>query len=869
MSPDSDSNKTVQASSSEEAPVPVAPHIPSEHLSTDDQQILSFVDASPNMVVAFDALSDPTYTADATPNDDLATFLSRPVKIHEVDWIQGAPYAGATVRPWHLFFNTAAIKKKIDNYAFLSCNLHLKIVVNASPFYYGAMLANYNPMPDITEFPTNSPSAASALVYKSQRPHVWVYPQNNQGGELVLPFFFPKNWMDITTPDDLLSIGSLTVSEVIPLLHANGLAGGTISVQIYAWAENVRLTGPTFSLAIQTGEMKKIRTSGKKSDKDEYTQGPISRVASTVSNMASLLTSVPVFAPFAKATQIGADAVHGIASLFGFSKVPVISDTMPMRNIPFGSFANTEIGTPIQKLSLDPKNELSLDPRTVGLSGGDEMSICYIACRESYVKYSTWAVSDPVNTILMQVGINPTITANPVVGVNQTSYNVVPMGLLAQNFRLWRGNIIVRLKAICTQYHKGRVRISWDPLYTPGFGDDNTTTSFSKIVDLTPDLDIEFEIDYLQSRHWLKTLALTNGSIPRVNGDILYPPGKTLDPNFYNGTFTVQVLNDLSGPTASSVSLMLFVKGSPSLEFCDPYMHATPEWSYFEVQSGDMVSCDSSMSRAPPSGSETDSYTVFAGEVVRSMRVLLHRTNTTSPITYAPFTGSAFSLYAWAAFNQSAYPDPVGFNPDGDYRAIGITSGLPEKYDYGMNTPFHLLVPCYAGMRGSMHWHFNPYTRNGITPANIEVCRDTRYGFFGPAGKVSTGFTNISPDPGYIAHFRSQLGQVHGESSVGLEIMNPRTTGAVSISIPFYANTRFYGTRVRNWNHGVAADDSAQKRIIVSAVTTGVSTGTDTSLKNFVVDRYFETGPDFNLFFFVGVPPIYVYGAIPAFSPTV
>jgi hypothetical protein len=816
------------------------------------------MDASPNVEVSFPALQDKTFFADETPLDDLAKFLSRPVKIFEVNWTEGVVYPGSYFSPWHLFFNTPAIKRKIDNYAFLSCNLHLKVVVNASPFYYGAMVMSYDPIPGFTLVP-QSPAAPRHMMERTQRPHVWIYPQNNQAGELILPFFWFRNWLDITTNVDLLAIGRMDVQEVVALRHANAVAGGTISIQVYAWAENVHLTGPTFSLAIQSGAMKKVKTGDKSSTNDEYT-GPISRVASFVSNVSSKLTSIPMFGPYARATQIGASAVAGIASMFGYTNVPVVADVMPMRNLPFGNFANSEIGAPVQKLTLDPKNELTLDPRTVGLSGGDELSICYLVCKESWVNSALWEVSDGTGIQLMQVPINPMMVHSIATGVNQTSYNTTPMGLVSQFFRYWRGNIVVRIKAVCTQYHKGRLRISWDPLYVPGVGDDNTTVAFNKIVDLSPELDMEIEIDFLQARHWLKTLPVIAPAIPRMKGGILIAAGKNTLPASNNGLLTVQVLNELSGPTTTPVELMLFVRGTPTLEFQTPTNHLGDiggfTASYFTVQSGQMSKCEEH-SAGSESSQETDSYAVYAGEVVRSMRVLLHRTSQASSCSFMN-TAGVLDYVGAMYVRHSPFPALGGFNPQGVWSAIGLNSGVRENYDYEVCSPLTMLAPCFAGWRGSMVWHYNANRWARTNFNSVTVSRTDADPFSSGGKNVPTfGFSNtVVNGPSAYASGRRILTTVNNELSpnLGAELFATRTQSGISVGVPFYANTRFHGTAPVLQNWGIADDDSANQ--LVSVEVLGCPVRDNDFANDYVLDRYYEAGTDFNLFFFMSVPEI-------------
>lgn len=112
----------------------------------DQHQVTQFTD-----IVApetHDIVSTPSLLAngDMINQGELADFLRRPVLIDESTWTVGTTYASLGISPWVEFFNNPVIKKKIDNYAFINCTLKIKIMINSSPFLYGALVASYEPL---------------------------------------------------------------------------------------------------------------------------------------------------------------------------------------------------------------------------------------------------------------------------------------------------------------------------------------------------------------------------------------------------------------------------------------------------------------------------------------------------------------------------------------------------------------------------------------------------------------------------------------------------------------------------------------------------------------------------------------------------
>jgi len=221
-------------------------------LDTVTEENIDFHDESTGMETGFYRQLDNNSTLDETPLD-LAKFLSRPVRIANFTWLEAD--AGGTIRtfsPWDLFFNDTRIKKKLDNFAFLQCDLKVKVMINASPFYYGAMLMHYQPLPNLT--PDTAPSDVNLRYFIpiSQRPHLWISPQHNEGGDMVLPYFNFRNWLRLQIRQDFLDMGTLRFVNYTLLDSANGVSGAGVTVSVYAWAENVRISGPTLGLSMHS-----------------------------------------------------------------------------------------------------------------------------------------------------------------------------------------------------------------------------------------------------------------------------------------------------------------------------------------------------------------------------------------------------------------------------------------------------------------------------------------------------------------------------------------------------------------------------------------------------------------------------------------
>lgn len=179
---------------------------------------------------------DPTRSLQDTDDATLDNFFSRPLKIHEQEWGTGTSLY-FNINPWRLYFENARVINRLTNYKLLKAKLHLKLVINGNGFHYGRAIASYLPYDVYDSLSTSRGLIAQDLVQESQRPHVYLDPTTSSGGEMVLPMFWYRNYLDI--PDnDWNELGALTVRSINDLKHANG-ASDQVTISIFAWAEDV------------------------------------------------------------------------------------------------------------------------------------------------------------------------------------------------------------------------------------------------------------------------------------------------------------------------------------------------------------------------------------------------------------------------------------------------------------------------------------------------------------------------------------------------------------------------------------------------------------------------------------------------------
>jgi hypothetical protein len=806
----------------------------------ENKQTLEFSDSVKTKPVDLPSLTDNTFTANLTQGSDLKDFLSRPVLINTTTWTENTTLTNYSIKPWSLYFNNPVISKKLENFSLINCNLKIKVIINASPFYYGYAMLCYRPQIAIN--PSNISTAGapftSQLLY-SQQPRIDIFPQTNSGGEMLLPFFSDSDWKELRFASDFDSMGELALISPQALLNANSVPGGNCTIQIYAWAENVQLSAPTLAPILQSGMSEFVEE-----------DGAVSKMASNVASVASSLSDVPILGPYATATSGVAKKLGAMAKIFGFSDPPLIEDPKPMKNLPYPGLAVSDISIPFERLTLDPKNELSISSNTVGLDGKDELSLNYLCGKESLLTVVPWGGTDAVDTTLFQSYVTPSLY-DYVTGPPDRIY-ATPMAHISQMFNWWRGDIIFQFKIICTKFHRGRLRISWDPQGANRTTADTIPGIYTKVIDITECTDVSIRVPYAQAYAWAKCRNYSSTEYWRIGE---FP--SDLKSYHDNGLISVQVMTVQTSPVADApISIAVFVKGSDNLEMSDPRT-TNSTWSYYVPQSGygeevQMIDQDeteqvefSSTSPSPMMNS------INMGEKIISLRQLLRRT-TLQRIASVPIASAGNSKIVYSASYMSRYPLYYGYDLDGINTAA---TGTSTNFNFNFITPYQIVAPCFIAQRGGMNW-----TINVISNRSIGMVRAERR-FFGKTRTLYNYSTTIPDTANLSAVARIPMTFTSGGAG-GQALTHQNIQSGLQVNVPHYSNKRFITTSptYATLGYPYGGLNPELDNVAIELWLNPCDTARDITSQEAATTIYFNSsiGIDYNLFFFINVPTIYI-----------
>lgn len=831
----------------------------------DKEQNVTFMDKNIGYTSGVSSQKDDIRDLTQQPDTSLQDFLSRPIALSTFNWSPGQTFPLSEFNPWKDFLNNSNVRKKIDNYKLLTGDLHLKFLINGSPFHYGRLIVYYTPLvgyDDMSALQYSTTSAANSLILNSQKPHIFLNPTTSEGGEMHLPFFWLQNALDIVG-NDVEKMGKISIQQINQLKHANG-GSDSISVSIFAWMTNVTLSVPTAYIhawAPQPPRTKEVNA-------DEYGQGPISKPATTLANMMEGLKTAPGIGKYALATQIGAKALSKVASIFGYSRTPILTSHV-YRPITKSSFALTNVEDDTMKLSVDCKQELTIDPTTYGVNFGDELDVKSIAQHESYLTTFTWANGTTTGNALFYAHVQPLMYGYDNTANGKIYYFTAPAFAMLP-FDYWRGSIRYRFQIVSSNYHRGRLLVAWDPVWAINNADANSR--YSTIVDISQTTDFTIQIGWGQQTTFLKKDQLNEAhrwgageqpNTPEEQSNTSWAgplPASARLPDM-NGILRVSVLNDLAVPNTTinnDIQINVFVSVGDDFEVAAPDERDIALMALFgesdvdapgggsvEPQPGALMDEPIDPARPPEGGggvipgefddrgetkevnamesqdapetspditvgalsSPTDpTLLVHFGEVVKSFRPLLKRYNINEFIDCSPSPDDANDQLS--TYIRPMYPIWAGYQPKvgtsaqvGPREICNSVNGKP--YIHGFTTLLNYLSSAFVAQRGSTRWHLDLSgpASENLMRAPIIVARTSAQ--IPNNASIATGDWD---GPDLPLAYRQVYSRTPGHN--GILMQSPQVNPTVSFEVPYYSFTRFAPSRwLQNLNQATTLFD--------------------------------------------------------------
>jgi hypothetical protein len=784
---------------------------------------------------------DDTFKLQDSDELPLNEFFKRPLRISNITWNVGVGLA-TSFDPWSLYFNNPRVVNRISNYKLLRAKLHVKFVVNGNGFYYGRALASYHPARAFDAY-VNSTLVPEDAVIESQRPHVFIDPTNSQGGDMILPFFWRNNYMDIVAAD-WVQMGDIDVRSLPVLKHANGDTT-PVTISVYAWCEEIEFAGITqyepATIVPQVG------TEVDEANKDGF----ISKPATALASMAGQLENVPVIGKYATATSTMAGAVADVARNFGYCRPPVTENPGPRRLHPISSLAVTNVPDTAQKLTTDDKQELSIDPSIMNLPSTDCFNIKEIAKKETYLTNFTWEQGS--TGFLWNARVQPMLWRALAGPPAQAWFPACAFA--AMPFENWSGAMKFRFQVVCSAFHRGRLRIVFDPTGSQNVPELNT--AYTHIVDISDTQDFTVEVPHMQTRTLLRRLEPPFDSV--TEGFSTTPLGVSA---IGNGTIAVYGETILTSPNNvpnNDITINVFISMGDDFEVYNPGNGF--QYYGFMPQSGTELHPVSNTTEElnAPLKSESELIggqhivndkipLVYMGESIKSFRTLLKR--------YNCHRRDAISFVA----NYNGYH---GVRPQfpalrGQYLgAVDSVSG-GGQYMYVNQLLLHWVRHAFMGHRGSIRYKIlmglNSSNRTNIqgVVTRRRFDENNNWSDIRAALPANTSQSRLAHDWIFGGPFD------YPDGTQGVAYMNAMVNPTVEFEVPWENSQRcFYGRLIDYTDTGTPYNTTGYKFALAGSF----------SNRDFM-ETWVATGEDFQCYFFVGLPRLYQYLEPPEPSAT-
>lgn len=699
-------------------------------------------------------------------------FLDRPVEIATGTIAVGAAIS-ANYPVWDLVTKHPSVRAKVKNFAFMRCNMVVRVAFAGSPFHTGRVLLSYQPHAgknrNLIAHTANLAAAAAyrpmLLNYLSQADGARVLDvRANTPVEIRIPFISPKPMARLfnatssaiaaaTSFTDFADMGTLYVYTINSVGSVSASSASPVGYSIFAWLEDVELSVPTATqLAITT-------ESFKMSSKDERETGPVERVSSALVELSEVCCAIPEIAPFAYPAQIVFRGVNALAAHYGWSRPNIVSEPTYVKNRPVANSAVCIGSETVELLSYDPKRGLASDSHACG-SGMDDMCIATVAQRESYIETFTWAASDAAYTSIKELIVHPQMNSYYVDAGATPCTMVQPsaMSFAVTPFNFWRGDIIFRLDFVTSQYHRGKFAIWYEPNHHHQAlisADLALNKNDVQIIDIAETNSVEIVVQWANSFPWLKTLAYNS-----IKG--VHNPGPLLLnlTDVVNGHIIMAPFVPLQSPDDSDVQINVFVRAENLLvnelggSMPVSRVYITPE-SYV-VQEDKSCEEVTKFVLNPSSASVEDITKHYFGEIPLSFRACLKRYVTVETQNYA-----ATGTHMYLRVHRAIMPPIAPLYNVGTPLASPI---FPTLYGY--------LRYAYLGLRGGVRSRLRLYQPDVSSEQAIATV-----GLLQPVDASAPIMGEVN-SPVRLNH----NGHVQYVPSI---------TGIAEVELPFYTNNNF------------------------------------------------------------------------------
>lgn len=755
---------------------------------------------------------------------NILTYLGKPVRLAAglLDSADTATTFPGYAVP-HSILNRPLFLSKLKGFFGFRATTVLTVHINATRFQQGRYMLTWVPLGGTTS-DLGSPGQqwvdmhSATLTQRTTLPRVEFDLNCDTSAELRIPFASTQDYFPLSALNGTLLEGSWGHARIFPYSPLNAVAGSTsCAYTLWAHFEDIELIGPSvpqgavFQSAVSSSRKKKKNLSQAEAKSQDV--GPVESMALKIGKAAQFLTPIPVIGAFASQVPWVTDIVANVASVFGWSRPINLHHVMRnhIANMPYSTNINAVDNS--FPLSLDVKNQVGVMP---GFSGTDtdEMDITYLAQIPFWNYTAEWTTLQIEDTPLIEPLVAPFDNIKTQTYGVLTANHYGPCQYLTQKFAYWRGSMRYRLKFVKTEFHSGRLAISFTPYSSmatrvPTASLADTDYTYRDVIDIRETNEYEFTVPYVSETPYLMN---TTGA--------------------EMGQISIRVIDPLVAPdtVASSVEILIEMSMGPDAEFAllnnRPKCVVNPIVYQSAVESNSCALGSKMIGDSTHGVFQTETAQAAIGEKIISFRALLKK--------FTPILDRS-SIYTPARY-LSVHSHAFAVT---DYTAGGPALWVPRQ----LNDLLGELTSFYAFSRGSVRLKYDP----GVNSSKSVM--------------AFIDYTQLAYDDNASAVVQ------RSSNTIGNTIEDPATHASVSTYVisPYGTNTLEVQTPQYTLLHSRANADlgaSASRRMIMSRTSTvprhGVTFMHNNEVAEDTIDGniYRATGDDHNLSGFISIPPL-------------
>lgn len=770
-----------------------------------------------------------------TAPTDIISFLSRPLQ--QSTYTQAFLSSGAiqdiNLRP---YFTSPTIAKKLAGYYHLRGDIKLRITLTAPPYTYGAICIAY-----AYQHPLG---IADPVVAISSYNHIIMDTSLSQSIDFTIPFNDAKNYWTLPNLSDVTTYNifpKLLMCRLTPITNALTGNAAEYKLTLYQWLDNIQLSTPIKG---------QFSPESSKSEKAQAKKGPVSTVATAFSEGLSAISNVPLIGNYAKTGSVLAKGLSGLASAFGFSR-PYDPDYHT--TVGYTPAAISQGNDQFRRLALDPNTQTDLN--CFNDINGDSLALANTICREGII------ASGIINTDVISVPVSPCYYGGIASTAGAVDYrtNMCPLSYFAATHRYWTGNLIYTLRIHASRYHRGRIRVYWNPNLQLSTYDDATATSLktqNMLFEIDGSTTVEIDIGwanekpYLPIRFYSPVTALSVTDSMNVNGylsivavDSIVAPDVTADVYF---TLSVRAGEsfDLMEPTDTFINYFHQVQKPTTPTFVTKNPNGPT--SYVTYAPFDITTQPRLMEPNPEFQLESD-------KEIRSdvgvKNVIKYSFNKHIHQPQQQYHGERLTSFRsllkrrvmGANLHDITLPDDVP-----NIRQASFIPAFPLANDSVSNnilpvlqTPLSYMSKAFRGWHGAMRVNLHPIRHMRSQQDVDDAVEDVFYVFRGVNYPLSNTYTDVTGVQTYLQF--QQWKQWYGMNSDSVECFKESVGQEIAVEIPWHLNYNYISTYEQR------------------PLTTPVEGVYVISTKHVAWQISYGIGEDFNFSQYIGIPTVYMY----------